>query len=281
LNIKSKIEKDFSYVKPKVGVVVVDDGLYTHSWVSELVDTNEIDIAFIACINPFKAINFNPGDARGIIPASMSRWMYYGSLATFRFAAKALAAFIKKLLYRLHFSEKPNSVKSIAWKKGIRRIHVAADDINHVDFLAELAKYKTDIFVCAFSQKAEDTFLEIPQIGCLNIHFSMLPEHRGREPLFRAMLVGHGAGISVHWMENEYDAGDIVAQKSLDIENISSLNEAIIRATQITGHVVIKAIHIAMKWKGSKTYKGKLPKIRSWPSRKEIIEFRNRGYHFI
>ena len=60
--------------------------------------------------------------------------------------------------------------------------------------------------------------LGIARLGCINCHPSLLPRHRGYNPLSAAILAGDTeTGITYHFMNEEYDRGDILLQKSIPI----------------------------------------------------------------
>jgi methionyl-tRNA formyltransferase len=60
--------------------------------------------------------------------------------------------------------------------------------------------------------------LEIPRIACLNLHASLLPRHRGAAPIQAAIVAGDRAsGISVMYMDEGIDTGDVLLQRRLEI----------------------------------------------------------------
>jgi len=74
------------------------------------------------------------------------------------------------------------------------------------------------IVVMAYGQILPDAILRIPGSGCLNLHASLLPKHRGASPVHAAVLNGEAeSGISVMHMTKALDAGDVVLMKSLKL----------------------------------------------------------------
>ena len=59
--------------RPRIGLVVVDDGLYTHRWVASVLDHGSIRPVCVACLSPFQAVNLNPGCARGLWAVARAR----------------------------------------------------------------------------------------------------------------------------------------------------------------------------------------------------------------
>ena len=74
------------------------------------------------------------------------------------------------------------------------------------------------IVVMAYGQILPRTVLELPRIACLNLHASLLPRHRGAAPIQAAILAGdRETGITVMYMDEGLDTGDILLQTRLEI----------------------------------------------------------------
>src|ERR1700719_1917742 len=74
------------------------------------------------------------------------------------------------------------------------------------------------IVVMAYGQILPHEVLEIPKIACLNLHASLLPRWRGAAPIQAAIASGdHETGITVMYMNEGLDTGDILLQRKIDI----------------------------------------------------------------
>jgi methionyl-tRNA formyltransferase len=74
------------------------------------------------------------------------------------------------------------------------------------------------IVVMAYGQILPRSALEIPRIACLNLHASLLPRHRGAAPIQAAIVAGdRETGISVMYMDEGLDTGDVLLQSQLEI----------------------------------------------------------------
>src|SRR6478672_11723417 len=74
------------------------------------------------------------------------------------------------------------------------------------------------IVVMAYGQILPRDVLEIPRIACLNLHASLLPRHRGAAPIQAAIAAGDPeTGITVMYMDEGLDTGDLFLQESLTI----------------------------------------------------------------
>jgi len=76
------------------------------------------------------------------------------------------------------------------------------------------------IVVAAFGLILPPAVLELPERGCLNVHASLLPRHRGAAPIQAAILAGDTkTGITLMRMDSGLDTGDIIRSRSLPIDN--------------------------------------------------------------
>ncbi|WP_058307867.1 methionyl-tRNA formyltransferase [Gracilibacillus massiliensis] len=94
----------------------------------------------------------------------------------------------------------------------------------------EIEKRNPDLIVtAAFGQLLPKGLLAIPSYGCINVHASLLPKLRGGAPIHYAILEGHEkTGISIMYMAERLDAGDIISQQEIKIsdnDDVGSLHE--------------------------------------------------------
>lgn len=76
------------------------------------------------------------------------------------------------------------------------------------------------IVVAAYGRILPAWVLNYPPFGCLNVHPSLLPKYRGAAPIRRALIKGEEVtGVSIIYLLEELDAGDILAQKEVVIED--------------------------------------------------------------
>jgi methionyl-tRNA formyltransferase len=85
--------------------------------------------------------------------------------------------------------------------------------------LAELAAYRPDVIVvCAFGQILPQAVLSLPPRQCLNVHFSLLPRHRGASPVAAAILAGDVfTGVSIQLVRAKLDTGPVLAAAAVPI----------------------------------------------------------------
>ena len=94
---------------------------------------------------------------------------------------------------------------------------------------------KPDLIVtAAFGQILPNEILEAPKYGCINVHASLLPELRGGAPIHYAIMQGkEKTGITIMYMVEKLDAGDILTQVEVAIEeedNVGTLHDKLSEA---------------------------------------------------
>ena len=91
--------------------------------------------------------------------------------------------------------------------------------LSNPETIRVLTLYQPDmICVACFSKRIPREILNIPRLGCLNVHPSLLPANRGPEPLFWTFRDGNEqTGVTIHLMDEGLDSGAIVAQEAIEI----------------------------------------------------------------
>jgi methionyl-tRNA formyltransferase len=109
------------------------------------------------------------------------------------------------------------TVLDLAWERDIPVFEV--DRLTDPDCLETLAGAAPDVIcVACFPRILPPVLLALPRFGCLNLHPSLLPAHRGPAPLFWAFHAGDThTGVTLHIMDERIDSGDLLLQKSLEI----------------------------------------------------------------
>jgi len=109
-------------------------------------------------------------------------------------------------------------VKELAGKKALPVLQPM--DLADKNFIGQLKKYECDLFVViAYGKFLPKDVLAIPRLGAINGHGSLLPQYRGAAPINWAIINGEKqTGVSIIQMNEKMDAGDIIAQSTIDID---------------------------------------------------------------
>jgi methionyl-tRNA formyltransferase len=85
--------------------------------------------------------------------------------------------------------------------------------------IARMAEFKPDVIVvCAFGYILPQAVLDIPPYQCVNVHFSLLPRHRGASPVTAAILAGDEfTGVSIMLVRKELDTGPVLSMAAIPI----------------------------------------------------------------
>mgnify|MGYP005755677665 FL=1 len=108
----------------------------------------------------------------------------------------------------------------------------------------DLKALKPDLMVtCAFGQILSQEILDIPTIGTINIHASLLPKYRGSSPIQWAIINGEKVtGITIMFTDVGVDTGDIILQDELQIEDTDTAGTLFDKLSVLGSRSVIKAL---------------------------------------
>lgn len=140
-------------------------------------------------------------------------------------------------------------VKRCAEKAGIPVLQPRK--VKAPEAVAELKKYPADVYiVAAFGQILSREVLDIPRLGCLNIHASLLPRYRGASPIQHAIIDGEKeTGVTIQQMDTGIDTGDMLYKKSIPIaddDNYETLHDKLMA---LGGEAVTEALSLLVQGK--------------------------------
>ncbi len=112
-------------------------------------------------------------------------------------------------------------VKKLAIKEGIK----VFQPIRIKDDYQDILKLEPDLIItCAYGQIIPKELLDYPRLKAINVHASLLPKLRGGAPIHKALIDGYKkTGITIMYMDEKMDSGDIIKQKELNIEESDNL----------------------------------------------------------
>jgi methionyl-tRNA formyltransferase len=112
------------------------------------------------------------------------------------------------------------------------------------EFLKALRAWTPDlIVVAAYGRILPKTVLDLPRLGCINVHGSLLPKYRGAAPIQWAILRGEVVtGITIMQMNEHLDAGDILLQRETRIGEDETYGELQMRLADVGAQALMEAI---------------------------------------
>jgi len=147
------------------------------------------------------------------------------------------------------------------------------------------------IVVMAYGQILPQGVLGIPRVACLNLHASLLPRHRGAAPIQAAIASGDfETGITVMYMDEGLDTGDILLQRKIDILPTDTGGSLHDRLAQIAPDALLESLQLLGKKIAPRvpqnnalaTYAPKLNRDDGkidWAERAEVIERKVRAFN--
>lgn len=92
-------------------------------------------------------------------------------------------------------------------------------DLYNVETIDQLNKLQLDYIILAWwPTKIKKPILTIPKKGIINLHPSLLPYGRGKNPNFWAIIENSPFGVSLHFIDSEIDTGDILFQRKIPVD---------------------------------------------------------------
>ena len=197
-------------------------------------------------------------------------WRYYRS-----FGAEGVA----RLTTRVALAKaRRRSIASLCRKRGIA--HSVVRDVNASEFVAQLSKLQPDLVVSvSCPQIFKKPLLNVPAIGCLNIHGAILPDYRGVMPSFWMLANGESeAGVSIFFMNEDIDAGDVVGQSVFAILPDETLHGFLRRSKNIAADLLVETVQaIASNAVTRLPLDSAAGSYYSWPDREAVKRFRAQG----
>ncbi len=123
---------------------------------------------------------------------------------------------------------------------------IQPEDFKDKQSQTQLSLLNPDVMVvAAYGQILPKALLEIPKLGCLNIHASLLPRWRGAAPIERAILEGdRETGISIMQMNEGLDTGDILLDKKCMISNRETAQTLHDTLSNIGANAILETLNI-------------------------------------
>ena len=114
----------------------------------------------------------------------------------------------------------------------------------NTEFIEEMKALKPDVIcVVAYGKILPKEILEIPHLGCINVHGSLLPKYRGAAPIQWAVLNGDKkTGITTMYMDEGMDTGDMILKQEVEIGDNETTGELWERLSKIGGELLVKTL---------------------------------------
>lgn len=134
-------------------------------------------------------------------------------------------------------------VKEFAIEKKLK-IYQPEKVRKNVEFIEEIKKLQPDVIcVVAYGKILPKEILDIPKLGCINVHGSLLPKYRGAAPIQWAVLNGDKTtGVTTMYMDVGMDTGDMILKEETEIGENETTGELWDRLAQIGAKLLVKTL---------------------------------------
>lgn len=156
--------------------------------------------------------------------------------------------------------------------------------INGAEYLARLRALAPDVIVSVNApQIFKRRLLQLPHLGCINVHGALLPKYRGRLPSFWVLLNGEKeTGVTVHFMNEHLDDGPIILQRTVPIAPRETQHSLLLKTKKTGADLLLEAledlergtVELQVNAKEQATY-------FSFPTPEDGDRFRKLGLRFI
>jgi methionyl-tRNA formyltransferase len=154
-------------------------------------------------------------------------------------------------------------------------------DVNDPAFLDRLRTMETELIVSvSCPQIFKRPLIDLPKRGCLNVHGAILPQYRGIMPSFWMLANDEKrAGISIFFVNDDVDAGELCGQRTFEIRPGESLDEFLSRSKAIAADLLLEVLAEIESGVVSRTpldlSEGSY---YSWPDRQAVRRFQATGH---
>jgi methionyl-tRNA formyltransferase len=244
----------------RIVFLTTDDPLYLPAFFESVLGERANDTALVSIVPPL----YKDQSKRRAL------WRYYRTFGLRDTAVLAARTSRAKATRR--------SIAAVAEHHGVE--HARTEDVNAPGFVNELRSLATDVIVSvSCPQIFRAPLIELPTKGCLNVHGALLPQYRGVLPSFWMLANGERrAGVSVYFVNEQIDAGDLCAQRSFEIFPHETLHEFLLRSKQIAAELVLEALaKIERDTVEARPIDLSQGSYYSWPDRAAVERFRAAG----
>lgn len=139
----------------------------------------------------------------------------------------------------------PSEVKEYALEKGLN-IEQPLKVRNNPEFVEKLKNINPDVIcVVAYGKIIPKEILDIPRLGCINVHGSLLPQYRGAAPIQWAVLNGDKeTGVTTMFMDEGMDTGDMIEKEVVKIGDNETTGELWDRLSIVGANLLVKTLKL-------------------------------------
>ncbi|RZO97990.1 MAG: methionyl-tRNA formyltransferase [Flavobacteriales bacterium] len=137
---------------------------------------------------------------------------------------------------------KESSIKIYAKENNLKIIQPS--NLKCSSFIDEIKLLKSDLFVVVAFRMLPKSVWAIPKLGTINLHASLLPDYRGAAPINWAIINGEKiTGVSTFFINENIDTGDIIDQRTIQIDISDSFGDLYYKLKKIGADLVYDTVN--------------------------------------
>lgn len=158
------------------------------------------------------------------------------------------------------------------------------NDLHRPDFLNEIRERGIDLIISVAAPTIfRQELIDLPPLGCINIHHAPLPRYKGMMPNFWQLYHGEKkVGITIHKINSRIDEGEIILQKEVAVIPGESLDALIKRTKRLGAHCMAEAIEM-VRTGAVQPIENRIDQASyfSFPTKQDVRKFRQMGYRLL
>ena len=134
-----------------------------------------------------------------------------------------------------------SAVKKFAFRRHLKILQ--PEKLKNQEFLEELRSLKADLQIVVAFRMLPESVWNMPPLGTINLHGSLLPQYRGAAPINWAVINGEKeTGVTTFKLKHEIDTGDILLQESFAIGENETAGEVHDRMKEVGARVLVETV---------------------------------------
>lgn len=218
-------------------IITMDDPVQTQAFIKHIIDHRQKSIVGLAVT---KGDRLTIGKSISKITYLFSLLLIMGLPVFVKNSWITLTFRIKKKLSQVGITKNP-SITEYAKSKGIPVFNIKTP--NSSSFREKLKNLNIDIIINQSQNIIKKELLEIPKICIINRHNALLPKNRGRlSPFWVLYHQEKESGVSIHFVEEGIDSGDIIVQKKYKVSAKDNFNTLVKKNYEIAPLAILEAL---------------------------------------
>lgn len=224
----------------RIVICTMEDPVYTLPLIREIIKERRMDIVGVAV---------SSGDRMSIrkdrskLAYLLSLMLILGLREFLRISFTTISFKVRLILARCGVLSQSPSILAYAKSYGIETFQVPS--VNDPDFLQELKRLDPEVIINQTQNLLDQNFLRIPKYGVINRHNALLPRNRGRlAPFWVCSKNESQTGVSIHFVNEKIDAGDIIVQRQFDVTEKEDVNSIVKKSYELAPSALLEALSL-------------------------------------